>query len=314
MRLVAEHQGHLVSKEIVCPYHGWTYDLNGRLRKALRLKSIEDFKASKTHLKPIALQSIGPFLYLNFNFRQRDPNLYDYSYIEQIEQKYLKATNYGDLQFVARRTYPIKCNWKIFVDNYLDGGYHVSYAHKQLSSTLNMNQYKTVVEHGKASVQCCTGNERTEGSVVFAYIYPNLMINRYGSLMDTNVIVPVDERNCLVHIDYYFSPQSAGKEDEEKSRVDSHRVQEEDIYLCEQVQLGLESQAYDSGRYVPTIEHAMHSFHQTLYDELQVYYDEHAHWIPIPSSYGIDSPSFSHSTPLLPWHLTRGIKRRRQFT
>ncbi|UJR25545.1 hypothetical protein I4U23_006891 [Adineta vaga] len=275
MCLLQDHQGHLQSNEIVCPYHGWIYDLNGRLKKALRLKSIEQFKASKIRLKPIAIHTIGPFIYLNLNFLNHSTIENDLSTIEHIHKKYLQSTNYEQMQFVTRESYPVKCNWKIFVDNYLDGGYHVPYAHKQLDSILNMNEYKIVIEDGKSSVQYCTGSQRTQGSVIFAYIYPNLMINRYGSFMDTNIVVPIDECNCLVHIDYYYCPQTTTKSVEENERNDSRRVQKEDIYLCENVQLGLQSQAYDTGRYVPTVEHAMHSFHQTLFNELESYYDNH---------------------------------------
>lgn len=270
MSLLKEEQGHLPTNEIVCPYHGWTYDLDGRLRKALRLKSIEQFKASKVRLKTIAVQIIGPFVFLNFDSLNTD-----LSHIEHIHHKYLAPSQYQTMEFVIRKTYHIKSNWKIFIDNYLDGGYHVPYAHRQLTSILNMDQYKTVIDHPKTSVQYCTGTDRTEGNVIFAYIYPNLMINRYGSLMDTNLVVPIDERNCLVHMDYYYDPQSTTRTAEELSRMDSHRVQNEDIYLCESVQLGLESQAYDSGRYVPTVEHAMHDFHRTLFEQLKNYYSDH---------------------------------------
>jgi choline monooxygenase len=76
-------------------------------------------------------------------------------------------------------------------------------------------------------------------------------------------------------MDYYYDPQSTTKIAEEQSRNDSNRVQNEDIYLCENIQLGLQSQAYDSGRYVPTVEHAMHDFHQTLFNQLESYYYNH---------------------------------------
>ncbi|CAF1025877.1 unnamed protein product [Adineta ricciae] len=273
MRLLEEHQGHIDSNEIVCPYHGWVYDLSGRLKKALRLKSIQEFKASKVHLKPIAIETIGPFIYLNFNFSNHT-NIDDsgLSSIKQIHTKYLQSTNYDRLTFITRESYPIKCNWKIFVDNYLDGGYHVPYAHKQLHSILNMTEYKVSIENNKSSVQHCTGTQRTEGHVVFAYIYPNFMINRYGPYMDTNIVVPIDEQNCIVHMDYYYDPRTTTQQLEENERNDSRRVQKEDIYLCENVQLGLQSNAYDTGRYVPTVEHGMHSFHQTLFNELEHYY------------------------------------------
>ncbi|CAF3862157.1 unnamed protein product [Rotaria sp. Silwood2] len=275
MSLLNDSQGHIATNEITCPYHGWIYDFNGRLKKAFRLKTIEQFKASTVRLKPILIQTIGPFIYLNFNFLNNDNIKSDLSHIEHIDKKYLKATNYEQLEYVTRKSYHIKCNWKIFVDNYLDGGYHVPYAHKQLCSILNMNEYKTVVDYPKTSVQYCTGMERTEGDVVFIYIYPNLMINRYGPYMDTNLVVPIDERNCIVHMDYYYCPQSTTKTAENDSQKDSNVVQQEDISLCENVQLGLESQAYDSGRYVPTVEHAMHDFHKTLFNQLENYYNNH---------------------------------------
>lgn len=275
MRLLSENEGQLTNNEIVCPYHGWTYDSTGRLKKALKLKNIEDFKASKIRLKPISLRTIGPFVYLNWNFLGKENlSAEDSSHIEQIDEKYLRSTNYDELKFVTRRTYSIKCNWKVFVDNYLDGGYHVPIAHRNLTTTLNLNEYQIVVDHPKNSVQFCTGKGRAEGSVVFAFIYPNLMINRYGPFMDTNIVVPIDERNCLVHMDYFYCPKTTSQIDEEKSRVDSHRVQQEDIELCEQVQLGLESQAYDTGRYAPTIEYPMHRFHQTFYNEIRSFYEQ----------------------------------------
>jgi choline monooxygenase len=155
MRLLKDNQGHIDTNEIVCPYHGWVYDLNGRLRKAIRLKTIEQFKASKVHLKPISIQTIGPFIYLNFNFLNNDNIDNDISHITHLDKKYLSPTNYEQFEFIERKTYHIKSNWKIFVDNYLDGGYHVPYAHKQLNSILNMNGYKTVIDHPKMSVQYC---------------------------------------------------------------------------------------------------------------------------------------------------------------
>ena len=45
------------------------------------------------------------------------------------------------LHYFDRRTYDINCNWKVFVDNYLDGGYHVPHLHKGLNSVLDYKQY-----------------------------------------------------------------------------------------------------------------------------------------------------------------------------
>ncbi|CAF1565130.1 unnamed protein product, partial [Didymodactylos carnosus] len=261
--------------EFQCPYHGWIYDLNGRLKKALRLKNIQNFKASKTTLKPIDVRIIGPFVYLNLNFSNREQEI-DLSHIESVHENYLKLTNYDELEFLHTRTYSLKCNWKVFIDNFLDGGYHVNVAHKWLAAYLNMKDYRTIVNN-KYSAQTCygTNEKRLEGNVCYVFLYPNFAINRYGSFMDTNSVIPIDKRNCLVKIDHYLDKsvdRITHKNFIDKSLKDSYIVQDEDVFLCENVQIGLESNAYDSGRYVPTVEHAMHDFHKILYKEINDFY------------------------------------------
>ncbi|XP_007034365.2 PREDICTED: choline monooxygenase, chloroplastic isoform X2 [Theobroma cacao] len=191
-----------------CPYHGWTYELNGALRKATRISGIQDFIVN------------------------------------------------------------------VFCDNYLDGGYHVPYAHKGLVSGLTLDSYTTSIFE-KVSIQSVEGgsketkDDRLGSNALYAFIYPNFMINRYGPWMDTNLVIPLGPRRCLVVFDYFL--EASLKDDKafiERSLVDSERVQMEDITLCEGVQRGIESPAYCSGRYAPTVEKAMHHFHCLLYDNL----------------------------------------------
>lgn len=88
----------------------------------------------------------------------------------------------GDLMHVRRQTFSLRCNWKVFCDNYLDGGYHVPVAHPDLASGLDLDAYtSTVFPH--CSVQSCTpdGDERLGlRPVAYAFLFPNVMINRYG--------------------------------------------------------------------------------------------------------------------------------------
>jgi choline monooxygenase len=85
----------------------------------------------------------------------------------------------------------------VFVDNYLDGGYHVSFLHKDLTSGLDIDSYKTEVSEN-FSLQKVQGNgdqDRLGKNAVFAYLFPNMMINRYGPWMDTNVVFPTGKTN-----------------------------------------------------------------------------------------------------------------------
>ena len=95
------------------------------------------------------------------------------------------------------------------MDNYLDGGYHVSFLHKDLTTGLDINSYETEVGD-RYSLQKCKGSDadnagqkdRLGSSAVFAYLYPNMMINRYGPWMDTNVVFPISIQNI------FFPPQN----------------------------------------------------------------------------------------------------------
>ncbi|XP_022753452.1 choline monooxygenase, chloroplastic isoform X2 [Durio zibethinus] len=262
-----------------CPYHGWTYGLNGALRKATRISGIQDFIANEFGLIPIKVAIWGPFVLLNMDKEILPEDNID---TDQIASEWLGSCSEilrlngvdSPLTYVCRREYIIECNWKVFCDNYLDGGYHVPYAHKGLASGLTLDSYTTSIFE-KVSIQSVEGgsketqDDRLGSKALYAFIYPNFMINRYGPWMDTNLLIPLGPRKCLVVFDYFL--EASLKEDKafiERSLVDSERIQMEDITLCEGVQRGIESPAYCTGRYAPRVEMAMHHFHCLLYDNL----------------------------------------------
>nr|KJB74799.1 hypothetical protein B456_012G008200 [Gossypium raimondii] len=230
-----------------CPYHGWTYGLNGELRKATRISGIEDFSINDFGLVPIKVATWGPFVILNMDneILQKDNIDTDNVASEWLgSSSELFSLNGVDttLTYVCRREYIIECNWKIFE---------------------------------KVSIQSAEGgskekeDDRLGSKAFYAFIYPNFMINRYGPWMDTNLAIPLGPRKCLVVFDYFL--EASFKDDKafiERSLADSEKVQMEDIRLCEGVQKGIESPAYSTGRYAPNVEKAMHHFHCLLYDNL----------------------------------------------
>ncbi|KAF7837973.1 choline monooxygenase, chloroplastic [Senna tora] len=265
----------------VCPYHGWTYGLNGALRKATRIEGVQDFNINDFGLKPIQVATWGPFVLLNLNKEGFPGKEVDG---DSVAKEWLGSsadilsTNGIDssLSYVCRREYTIECNWKVFCDNYLDGGYHVPYAHKGLASGLKLDSY-SITMFERVSIQSCEGSsvkskeeyDRLGGNATYAFVYPNFMINRYGPWMDTNLVLPLGHNKCQVVFDYYLEHSLKDDTDFiEKSLQDSEKVQIEDIVLCEGVQRGLESPAYSVGRYAPTVEQAMHHFHCLLYENL----------------------------------------------
>ncbi|KAL4297580.1 hypothetical protein GQ457_12G025300 [Hibiscus cannabinus] len=256
-----------------CPYHGWTYGLNGALRKATRISGIQDFAVNEFGLVPIKVATWGPFVLLNLDKEIVTDKIASEWLGSSSELLSLNGVD-SPLSFVCRREYIIECNWKVFCDNYLDGGYHVPFAHKGLASGLSLDSYNTSIFE-KVSIQSVEGgsedreDDRLGSKAFYAFVYPNFMINRYGPWMDTNLAIPLGPRKCLVVFDYFL--EASLKDDRafiERSLKDSEKVQMEDIALCEGVQRGIESPAYITGRYAPNVEKAMHHFHCLLYDNL----------------------------------------------
>jgi len=68
----------------------------------------------------------------------------------------------SSMKFVTRRTYSLNCNWKVFADNYLDGGYHVPFAHPTLvADGVDMKKYETTIHGEYVSIQTVNGGEFT---------------------------------------------------------------------------------------------------------------------------------------------------------
>ncbi len=267
---VAEGQGN--TRQLVCPYHGWTYDLDGKLRKAPSLGGVQDFDRRSFGLLPMDVGSWGPLVFVR---PERDGPALDVLF-----RPLQGRIDFGPLRFFKRVEYELSCNWKVFVDNYLDGGYHVAHLHGGLASQLALDSYRTEVVD-RVSIQSCaagsavpgSGNdfaERLAGGALYAFIYPNFMINRYGPVMDTNWVVPLGPDRTLTIFDYYFEQEVIDDRSfVERSLAASDRVQQEDVVICESVQRGLDSSAFDRGRYAPALEQAAHRFHCLLAEDLR---------------------------------------------
>src|SRR5262245_48934250 len=109
-------------QEIVCPYHGWTYDLDGRLKRAPQMGAIQGFTREGFGLPSVQVEAWGPFVFLH-------PGVPRSALHEELAALTARLEGFGmdGLRFVTRRAYPMQCNWKVFVDNYLDGGYHIAH-------------------------------------------------------------------------------------------------------------------------------------------------------------------------------------------
>jgi choline monooxygenase len=271
--VVTESCGH--AQILHCPYHGWNYGLDGSLKGMPEFEGVKGFDRSANGLVPVKVATWEKFVLVNL-----DPNAEPVErFLGRIMQR-MAPLEVTKLHYVASRQYDIACNWKVFVDNYLDGGYHVPHLHKGLNSVLDYKQY-TIENEDRYCLQsspmvssdedAATGATRKGDRAWYFWQYPNFMINCYAGYMDTNLVIPVDVDHCRVIFDFYFgevATEAARKYNEESIAV-GDRVQSEDLGICEAVQRGLKSRAYGAGRLSVRREAGEHLFHRLLAADLK---------------------------------------------
>ena len=143
--LLTEARGHVT--KLRCRYHGWTYDLTGRLRGTPEFDGVLDFRREDNGLAPLAVATWGPLVCVSGGKQPGSLAEHLAPLSERTADRGLQA-----LRFVERREYDLACNWKVYVDNYLDGGYHVNTVHPGLAGVLDYTNYRTEIS-GMTSVQ-----------------------------------------------------------------------------------------------------------------------------------------------------------------
>jgi choline monooxygenase len=252
-----------------CRYHGWTYDLAGRLRGTPEFEGVAEFKREENGLVPLPLETWGPYAWVRLNAGRQPLR----EFLSPLPER-TDGLAMDTLRWVARREYQLACNWKVFVDNYLDGGYHVNTVHPGLAGVLDYSQYRTEIA-GNTSVQISplrqgdaggVGQVRTGDTAYYWYVFPNLMLNLYQGVMDTNLVLPLGPDRCRVVFDFFFA-DTQGPEAERfmsESMAVAHQIQLEDLTICEEVQRGLASRSFDTGRFSVRREAAGYHFHRLL--------------------------------------------------
>jgi choline monooxygenase len=272
MTVMNEPCGH--AQHMRCPYHGWTYNLEGELRGMTEFEGVSNFDRAQNGLVPVRVE-----IWENFIFVNLDPHAAALRESLGALVGLAKPLNFGGLQFVERRSYIQQCNWKVYVDNFLDGGYHVPHMHKGLNSVLDYTNYtienvdrccvqSSPVAVDKSSEASAAATRKGDRAYYF-WQYPNFMLNWYEGYLDTNLVIPLAVDRCEVIFDYYFGDASEAQLPYIRESMGvSERVQQEDIVICDGVQRGLSSRAYQAGRLSVRREAGEHLFHRLLAADL----------------------------------------------
>ncbi len=272
---VCRHRGGPVAqgehgnvKMFRCGYHGWLYGLGGELKTTPEFKGVACFDKADFGLKAVQTGVFGPFVFVKLE--AGGVGLGDYLGKIPAETARFPLASMG---FYKRVSWELKCNWKVYVDNYLEG-YHIPLVHPGLMKELDYPQYKVEVERFHSKQHAPVRNREgslyrrnlepgTPAEALYYWVFPNLMLNFYPDNIQINTIVPLSHDRTLTVFDWYLADAEAPgvAADFAKSLSFSESVQQEDISICEQVQKGLASRSYDRGRYSVDRETGVHHFH-----------------------------------------------------
>lgn len=250
---------------LICKYHGWTYRLDGMLRGVPHFNHVELFDKKDYGLTPVAFAVWEGLVFVHLGKRP-DPIEATFAGIGER----IAPTRLGALQLVRQVDYEVRCNWKVYVDNFLEG-YHVPYVHPELCTLYDYQNYVTEV-HDRYSVQVgpLTGERNVYtaggGDALYYCVFPNLMLNVVPGRLQLNLVVPTAPDRCHVLFRYYYdAPDAPGTAQRIEADVTfSDQVQQEDAEICERVQKGLGSRAYDRGRFSVRFEEGVFHFQQLL--------------------------------------------------
>jgi phenylpropionate dioxygenase-like ring-hydroxylating dioxygenase large terminal subunit len=262
---VCRHRGSVIVDErgrretLQCPYHAWTYDLDGSLRSAPRSEREQSFDTSELGLRPVRAETWGPFVFVNADLGA--PPLAD------ALGRLPELIDPSALVFRERVDVALATNWKIAVENYLEC-YHCPVAHKPFSALVDVDPdaYRLEVADGLLSQY---GRRRRDGegdpTCQFHLVWPALKVIVYPGAANLSLgpVWPEGPERTGGCLDYFFGPDVPEATARELLEFDD-RVGREDRQLVECVQRGVRSGLIEHGRLLLDSELLIATFQRRL--------------------------------------------------
>lgn len=277
---VCTHRGNLVcekggiEKNLRCRYHGRRFNLDGGFIAMPEFEGVENFPTEKDNLTTVPFETWSGFLFTSlfpaFTFQNAFGDMMN-------RIPWLNMENYV-FSHAHSKEYLVNANWALYCENYLEG-FHIPYVHASLNQLLDYSQYASEI-YPYSTLQlgfAKTGEENLKipesspdfGKHLAAYyfwIFPNLMFNFYPWGLSVNVVKPIAPNQTRVSFLTYITDQ----EKFERGAMNMiDRVEREDEAIVENVQRGMKSRFYKTGRYSPKREQGTHHFHKLIAEFLR---------------------------------------------
>lgn len=256
-----------VGETLQCPYHAWTYGLDGRLVGVPDQKELEDFDRADYGLVQARVATWEGFVFVNLD--QEAPS-FEVAWAPMLDR--VAAWGIAGLRSAARLTYDVRANWKLLFQNYSEC-YHCSPLHPSLvklsppTSGENdlvdgpfLGGFMVVSQEGgsltRSGASCglpvSPGLADAERQRVYYYsLFPNMLLSLHHDYVMVHTFEPVAPDHTLVACEFLFNPASLDNPafDPQDGVLFWDGVNREDWYICEQTQRGVSSRAYRPGPY-----------------------------------------------------------------
>ena len=251
--LVQESSGNC-GHELTCRYHGWRYQLDGRLRAAVDFGPAEGFDPRKFGLVPIQADTWRGLVFVNLDL-EAPPLAEAMAALDGV----WAIRGLADLPaFAARRTHEVGCDWKTYMENFLEG-YHLPSVHPGLGSEVDVQRYSIAVDQDVVvQAAASMGDARAANLGLWIWKWPNLGISLYSGGLMIERVSPIGFGRT--RLDYlYFHDAASGADFDYVLHV-SERTTAEDVVICEAVQKRLSGGIYERGMLSPHHEAGIAAF------------------------------------------------------
>jgi Rieske 2Fe-2S family protein len=270
-RLVLEGSRGSLGGSIRCPYHSWTYTLDGALRTAPYLDEDEGFTKATLGLHPVGIESWGGFFFLNLTPAEASSRNYSLMSQRGGVPERLRRYPLAELRSGRRIVYEVEANWKVLLENYNEC-YHCGSVHPELCRLV-----PAFKQRGGSDLDWERGIPHREGAWTFTesgtterrpfeglndderirhkgeLIYPNFMISLSADHVTTYTLWPQTPGHTTVVCEFLFHPSEMDRPQfDPADAVDFwDLVNRQDWAICENVQRGMRSRVFQSGYYAP---------------------------------------------------------------
>ncbi|WP_455359491.1 aromatic ring-hydroxylating oxygenase subunit alpha [Streptomyces sp. SYSU K21746] len=287
-KLCTEESGE-VKRAFQCPYHAWTYGLDGKLVAAPNLTSMPDIDRVAYGLINVHVREWLGYVWVCL---AENPPSFEEDVIGAVIERLGSAEaieNYriDDLQVGRRITYDVKANWKLIIENFMEC-YHCATIHPELTEVLPefadgyAAQYYVghgaefgeevrgfTVDGGEGLDRIPTVSEDQDRRYYAITVQPQVFINLVPDHVIFHRMYPMAADRTVVECDWLYLPHvvDSGK-DVDRSVELFHRVNQQDFDACERTQPAMSSRAYAHGGVLVPSEHHIGGFHTWLQDKL----------------------------------------------